>query len=200
MGTENVNELTPFGADHEFATTSDEPTKPIGLGGEASHLYLSQYCKLYSECGDFIKPIRNEIGWTAYAVTFKPYKICENEFTYSKGMDLFTKWAKLRGAKVFISTLEEMNCNKVHIHALVYLPFDGDNARYHDRGYANRYWVYCKPVEFFNNYLAYILAEAKDRYFRLGSDYRKYYACEKPQKKQSRTIRRKTGVKTEVLE
>lgn len=151
---------------------------------EAYRIDANNFDKIFNECFAYLKPRIGSIEYTPYFVTFKPWnKNYNEEHMYKNGLSNITRWASLRNASLSIFTLEEMDCAKVHLNGLLYLPSDQDNDKWHDTFYSHRYKVYCKPVESLSDCLRYILKESKHRSYKLGRDYKKYGAYAKTPKK-----------------
>jgi len=102
-----------------------------------------------------------------YMLVFKPLndRYDANSVDH-KGLTSILTWSRKQyGSHTWLITKEKLHCAKIHFNLILFSSSHDFTERYHDKVFANKYKIYCKPVDDLKRCIEYVLKEALERPF-----------------------------------
>lgn len=137
------------------------------VGAELTIEFLSkQYARIYNYVMAVFDKCTVDAMLKPYFMVFKPLNArYDATIVDHKGLTSILTWArKQEGSFKWLITKEKLS-EKIHFNMVLFSSAHDFEQRYHEKVFANKYKIYCKPVVDLESTVQYILKEARERKF-----------------------------------
>lgn len=126
-----------------------------------------QYKKIEQYVSDIFSTRTVDPMLKPYYMVFKPLNERYDPQTVDhKGLTSILTWARKQyGSHTWVISKEKLHCSKIHFNLILFTSSHDYEKRYHEKVFANKYKIYCKPVDDLKNCIHYVLKEALERKF-----------------------------------